>query len=140
MQVAFADQVRFGLGADAENPARLMSMDLQVKGQHESPWHQDHVKRNHIGNGTWPVDITRAGKYAVSLYRWPKHLNQAMDSTHAKLTVAGKTVEKKLNKSDTVATFTLDLKKGPASLQTWLTNAKGQKHTAYFVWVERLTK
>ena len=138
MQVAFAGQVRFGLGADAENPARLMSHDLQVKDQRESPWHQNHVRNGHIGNGTWPVEITQAGRYAISLYRWPKHLNKPMDSTHARLKIAGVDVDKKVKAGDVTATFEVDLKKGPASLQTWLTNPKGQKHTAYFVWVERL--
>jgi arylsulfatase A-like enzyme len=138
MQIAFAGQVRFGLGSDAENPARLMSHDLQVKDQRESPWHQNHVKSGHIGNGTWPVEITQDGKYVVSLYRWPKHLNQAMGSTHAKLQIGDRIVEKAVGKDDVTASFTLELKKGPSSLQTWLTNAKGQKHTAYFVWVERL--
>ncbi|MFT5130292.1 MAG: arylsulfatase A-like enzyme [Rhodothermales bacterium] len=138
MQPAFQGQVRFGLGADAENPARLMSHDLQVKDQRESPWHQNHVRNGHIGNGTWPVDITRDGRYSISLYRWPRHLKKAMESTHARLKLAGVDVEKDVAAGDTVASFEVKLKKGPASLQTWLTNPKGQKHTAYFVWVEWL--
>jgi len=37
-------------------------------------------------------------------------------------------------------TFELDLKAGPAMLQSWMTREDGNVFGAYYVWVERLTK
>lgn len=134
----FDQVVRIGLGADAQNPARLMSHDWLVKSQKDSAWSQSLVKRGLLASGPWAVDITQDGKYRIELYRWPKHLKQAMDCKHAKLKIGDKEVEKDIDPKAVNATFELDLKKGPAMLQSWLTNSKGKQHGAYFVWVTRL--
>ena len=91
-----------------------------------------------IANGPWAVDITQAGKYRFELYRWPKQLNKAMNSTHAKIKIGDQEKEMILSKDAVKATFELDLKAGPFMLQSWLTNDQDQEHGAYFLWVERL--
>jgi arylsulfatase A-like enzyme len=134
----FDEVVRIGLGAAAENPARLMSHDWLVKSQKDSAWNQNSVKRGHPASGPWAVDITQDGKYRVELYRWPKHLERSMDCKHAKLKIGDTEVEKAIAPGATVVAFELDLKKGPSRLQSWLTNTNGKQHGAYFVWVRRL--
>jgi len=138
LRPTFSEHVRIGLGADADNPTRLMAHDWLVEDQRESAWHQGHVDRGHIGNGPWAVQVTQSGRYRFDLCRWPKHLDQAMKCKHAKLRIGDADVEKDIPLDATRARFELDLQAGPAMLQTWLTNEEGQQHGAYFVWVERL--
>jgi arylsulfatase B len=130
--------VRIGLGADADNPTRLMSHDWVVKDQKNSPWHQQHVSRRHLASGPWAVRVQQDGNYRFELCRWPKHLDRAMDCTLARLKIGSIDVQKEIDPGDTCATFVTELNRGPAMLQTWLTNADGNEHGAYFVWVTRL--
>lgn len=138
LEPAFSEYVRIGLGAEADNPTRLMSHDWLVADQKDSAWHQGNVKRGHLASGPWAVQVTRAGRYRFDLYRWPKHLNQAMKCKHAKLKLGELEAGHDISPDATHARFELDLKAGPAMLQTWLTNEQNQQHGAYFVWVERL--
>ncbi len=61
-----------------------------------------------------------------------------MKCTYARLKLGDIDVNKDVSPNATHARFELDLKAGPAMLQTWLTNEQGKEHGAYFVWVERL--
>jgi hypothetical protein len=138
LRPTFSEYVRIGLGANADNPARLMSHDWLVEDQKDSAWHQGHVQRGHLASGPWAVQVTRDGRYRFDLCRWPRHLGQAMECKHARLRIGDAEVEKDIPLTATYARFELDLQTGPAMLQTWLTNAQEQEHGAYFVWVERL--
>ncbi|OVE82658.1 N-acetylgalactosamine 6-sulfate sulfatase [bacterium M21] len=138
LKPTFTEYVRYGLGDPAENPLRLMSMDWFVTDIKESAWGPWHVRGNLIANGPWAVDVTRAGKYRIQLCRWPKHLKQAMKCTHARFKLGAIEKSMDLALTDTTGTFEVELPKGPAMLQTWMTNEKGQEFGAYFVWVERL--
>jgi len=91
-----------------------------------------------LASGPWAVQVTRNGRYRFDLYRWPKHLNQAMKCKHARLKLGKLEVEQDVSPNATHARFEVDLQAGPAMLQTWLTNDQYQQHGAYFVWVERL--
>jgi len=138
LKPTFSEYVRIGLGSDADNPTRLMSHDWLVEDQRDSAWHQGNVQRGHLASGPWAVQITRDGRYRFDLCRWPRHLEQAMECKHARLRIGDVDVDKDIPLNATHARFELDLKAGPAMLQTWLTNAQDQQHGAYFVWVERL--
>ena len=138
LEPTFSHYVRIGLGAEADNPTRLMSHDWVVEDQKDSPWHQNHVSRGYVANGPWAVQVMRTGRYRIDLYRWPRHLNQAMGCTHAKLKIGAIEQKKDIPLDATHARFELDLAAGPAMLQAWLTNEQGQEHGAYFIWVERL--
>jgi len=138
LKPTFSEYVRIGLGAEADNPTRLMSHDWMVEDQKDSSWHQGHVSRGHLASGPWAVQVTQDGRYRFDLYRWPKHLNQAMKCKHARLKLGDLEAEQDVSPNATHARFELDLQAGPAMLQTWLTNDQDQQHGAYFVWVERL--
>jgi arylsulfatase A-like enzyme len=138
LKPTFSEYVRIGLGSQADNPTCLMSHDWLVEDQKDSAWHQGNVKRGHLASGPWAVQITRDGRYRFDLCRWPKHLAQAMECKHARLRIGDAEVDKDILLNATYARFELDLKAGPAMLQTWLTNEQDQQHGAYFVWVERL--
>jgi len=138
LKPTFRQHVRIGLGSDKQNPTMLNSHDWLVEENRDTPWHQIHVKRGHLASAPWAVQVVRDGKYRVVLCRWPKHLKQAARCTHAKLKIGSVEVEKDIKLTDTIATFEVDLKAGPAMLQSWMTNEKGKIFGAYYVWVERL--
>ena len=137
LKPTFSQYVRIGLGSDADNPTRLMSHDWLVDSTEHSPWHQVHVTRGMIANGPWAVQVVQDGRYYIDLYRWPRHLNKAMERKHAKVKIGDIELEKDLPLEAVRARFELDLKAGPAMLKTWLTNEQDQQHGAYIVWVER---
>ncbi len=138
LKPTFSEYVRIGLGSDEDNPTQLMSHDWLVDETEHCPWHQVHVTRGMIANGPWTVQVVRDGRYYIDLYRWPKHLNKAMQCKHARLKIGDIELEKDVPLDAVYARFELDLKAGPAMLQTWLTNQEDQQHGAYIVWVERL--
>ena len=127
----FDGYVRLRLGA-AENPTTLMSHDWH---SHDGPvpWHQRHVQDNLIANGYWAVDVAEAGQYSVTLLRWPRHTNQPMGVTRARLSVGDFNETVVLAETDTEATFDLNLEAGPTRLQSWLTAPSGDEFGAYFV-------
>ena len=138
LKPTFGQCVRVGLGSDAENPARLMSHDWLVEDQKDSAWHQVHVTRNLPASGPWAVQIVKDGRYRFDLYRWPKHLNKPAQCSRARIKIGHVEARKDLQLTDACARFELDLKAGPAMLQSWMTTGQGREFGAYFVWVERL--
>jgi uncharacterized sulfatase len=96
------------------------------------------VSRGHLASGPWAVRVEQDGTYRFDLYRWPKHLDRAMDCIQARLKIGSIDQRKEIDPKDSCATFVVELNRGPAMLQTWLTNAEGSEHGAYFVWVSRL--
>lgn len=138
LRPTFGEYVRIGLGSPADNPTRLMSHDWLVEDQKDSAWHPSLVERGLEASGPCAVDVLADGRYRIDLYRWPRHLKRRADMRHARLHIGDIEVEQEVNADATHASFELDLKQGPAMLQSWLTGQQGQKYGAYFVWVERL--
>ena len=84
------------------------------------------------------VQVVRDGRYRFDLCRWPKHLARPAGCTHAKITIGGVTAEKPVKPDEAIVSFELDLKAGPAMLQTWMTREDSKVFGAYYVWAERL--
>ena len=80
------------------------------------------------------------GRYEFALYRWPRHENKPLEAGTARIKVGEVGKEMIVTPDATHATFTLDLKHGPASLQTWLEGGKSKSRGAYFVWVKRINE
>ncbi|MEM9379634.1 MAG: arylsulfatase [Planctomycetota bacterium] len=130
------ETVRIHLGG-AEDPVALMSHDWHTNDR-GTPWHQNHVRNGYVGNGPWAVDVREAGRYEITLLRWPEHLDRAMDATAAEIEIAGFERSMEVEREATRATFTLDLPAGPTELLTTLTRADGERHGAYFARVRRI--
>ncbi len=135
----FRKYVRIHVGSDAENPTRLTAHDWHCLAIKDCPWNQRHVEQDAGGNGYWTLYVRRAGRYRISLYRWPRVLNRPADRVRARIKIAGQEVEKAMDRSEVAATFELELPQGPCELTTWLTRPDGSEHGAYFVWIERLS-
>ncbi len=138
LRPVFDDSVRIHLGSGAENPVRLHVHDWHVKSQKDSPWHQNHVRSGHIGNGFWAVDVRKAGVYRFTLRRWPAHVDQPMEAKSALLQIAGKEARARVAEGARQVRFELSLPAGPTRLQTRMTLPSGKERGAYFVTVESL--
>jgi arylsulfatase A-like enzyme len=130
LEPVFDEPVRIGLGGD-ENPVSLMSHDWHTKDQ-GVPWHQNNVRNGYVVNGPWTVDVTRAGEYEITLYRWPAHLDRAMDMVHAAVEIGGASAAADVTTEATHARFRLRLPAGPTELLTTLRRPDGTEHGAYF--------
>ena len=138
LSTAFDGYVRIGIGADAENPIHLNPHDWHTTDHQQSIWNHRQVRAGQMGNGYWAVNVAQAGTYEVELRRWPRHLDEPIEATHARLKVGQEQWQQEVSESATEATFTVTLAPGPTTLQTWLTTPDDQTRGAYFVYVERL--
>ena len=87
LQPAFRDYVRIDVGG-AENPTRLMSHDWHTNNG-ATPWHPVHVQNGLIANGPWALQVVQAGRYQITLWRWPEAQQRAMQCVRAAIEVAG---------------------------------------------------
>ena len=131
LESATNQTVRYVLGG-AENPMTLSSHDWLMRGVEQAAWHQNQIRSGALINGAWAVDVKQAGNYAITLYRWPPYLNQAMNVTEARLFVGGVDERTPVYSNAVNATFRVKLKPGPTMLQTWLTRPDGKQHGAYY--------
>ncbi len=137
LSTAFDDFVRIGIGSDAEKRALLHPHDWHVESQRLSPWHQNHVRKGHIGVGFHALQVATAGRYEFVLRRWPEHVDGKLEAKKARLKVGGVDVTQDVPADATSVTFECRLPAGPARCQTWMTLANGKVRGAYFVYVKR---
>jgi arylsulfatase A-like enzyme len=132
--------VRIGLGG-GENPMTLNSHDWLMKpGEKDASWHQNHVVRGDINNGSWAVNVERAGTYEITLHRWPPYLEKPMGVISARLRIADQVEARQIDEEATGAKFRVELEPGPTTLKTWLTRPGPERaeHGAYYVQVHLL--
>ena len=89
-------------------------------------------------NGFWPVEILSSGRYAIHLSRFPQDVSAPMGANRARLQMSDIDRTLKIHPGDSSVTFEVELTRGRALLQTWLTDAgSGRQRGAYFVTFER---
>ncbi|MDR8394554.1 arylsulfatase [Aliifodinibius sp. S!AR15-10] len=156
----FGKVARIKLGAKEANPTWLNTHDI-----HGMPrWLQDQVEVGLPANGYWAVEVVEAGRYEITLRRWPpevkgKTINENLFSyyrtrrdgtmkelkhhgaTYARLKLSDFDVDKEISNSDTEVTFSLKLDKGKTRLQAWFVDGNTGRAvwSAYYVGVKRLT-
>lgn len=127
---------RFQLGALEENPTRFTVRDWHPT-EGNVIWKQKQLGDDSLAiNGFWAVNVVRGGPYTIRLSRFPDDAPEPMRATKAVLKVGDQEHKKKLQGDETSVTFMLDLPRGPATLQSWLTDKAGVVRGAYFVHVE----
>ena len=130
---------RIVIGSDVEKRTDLTSQEwVMPKGG--PPWAHAHVVRRMIASGPWWLDVAKAGKYRISLSRWPPYINKSIESTAASIEIAGQTLSMEIGDPNetTSANFEVALPAGPTELTTTLTSPDGKQHGAYFATVERI--
>ena len=136
LEPTFSDYVRISLGG-AQNPTHLMSHDWHTNDK-LTPWHQNHVRSGAVSNGPWAVQVAAAGRYRVTLRRWPAVTARPMGCVAASLKIGELRATVATNPDDLSAIFEVSLPAGPAMLQASLRRSDGKEHGAYFAEVERL--
>jgi len=135
------------VGSQEENPARLCSFDWHTA----CPWSQGAVRSGSTANSFWAVEIARDGKYQIELRRWPKEVDRpitaaipggkAIPATKARMKIGRIDLTKPIPEGAKAVSFTVDLKAGKTTLQTWLIDDKsGQSRGAYYTYVSRLSE
>lgn len=132
------------IGDDRQNPTELTCFEWHSSQQ----WQQSAVKSGFAGNGFWALHVARAGKYQISLRRWPAELDlpitaavtggQAIHADTARLRVAGFDESRPITPETRAVVFQAPLPSGSTRLETWLTSSDGQSRGAYYVTVKRL--
>ncbi|MGJ8694683.1 MAG: arylsulfatase [Verrucomicrobiaceae bacterium] len=131
--------VSIDLGNRAENPTVLCSQDWYMpKGN--PPWNFNSIKRLPRITGPWHVDVKMAGRYKFTLRQYPKIANKPLIAERAKVTIAGKTAESKVEPNSKGVVFEMDLPAGKTELLTYLYDSSGKAGGAYFTEVELLSK
>ncbi len=126
---------------------------------------QSDVRTPKISNGHWPVEIEQDGEYNFELRRWPKESGLALNATTPEILSGNNDIELKeygqkpqgkrieitkaklkindiekevlVNPSEESVTFSVDLKKGHADIQTWFYTTTGDNLGAYYVYARR---
>lgn len=143
------------IGSEEENPVVLTScewMDVFMDSQSQ-------VREGLPRNSFWNLHVARAGTYTFELRRWPKEAKLALsEGIPAKKVTAGELKrvislpiamaeiligEKKyvqpLVQETRQALFTIELKEGPARMQTWFKDRQEQEICgAYYVYVRKM--
>jgi uncharacterized sulfatase len=89
-----APYVRFQLGDHHENPALLTVRDWHPS-QGNVIWKQEQLAdETRVINGFWAVNITRSGRYAIRLARFPDDSPAPMGATKAVLRIGDQKHEK----------------------------------------------
>jgi hypothetical protein len=140
-------------------------LDCQFWHGPQALYNQQHVRAGLPGNGFWDLRTDQEGTYRITLRRWPKELDIAIDDTFPAPVLdptrhytgdaflkyhSGKLVPVKARlqvgefdetqpvlpgQKDVV--FLVNLPKGELDLQTWFTDEGGKEWGAYYVYIKR---
>lgn len=130
---------RFILGAPEENPTRFTTRDWHPT-DGGVIWKMPLVEDDTLFvNGFWAVDVQRSGRYEIRIARFPEDAESPAKANQARIQISNIDQTIKLAPSTISATFKVNLKRGPAKLQTWFRDAKtGKERGAYHIKVTRL--
>ena len=151
------------IGTPAENPVMLHCQNWIGE---VVPYNQQHIRAGIEANGYWPIDVVKAGKYTVTLRRWPVELDlpihavvpkpeldpsiiqvnsrlhvmpsRAIIATQARLKIGDREWSRPVTAADKGITFEVNLQPGDTRLQSWLTDTDGNSWGAYYVYLEQL--
>ena len=130
---------RFSLGAPEENPTRFTTRDWHPT-DGGVIWKMPLVEDDTLFvNGFWAVDVQRSGRYEIRIARFPADAESPAKANQARIRIGNIDQTIELAPSAISATFKVNLKRGPAKLQTWFRDAKtGKERGAYHIKVTRL--
>lgn len=123
-------------------------------------WNQDLIRQAKGGNGPWKIEVAEAGRYRVSLRRYPLESKLALDAAapipsaepgvnpyppgealairNAKLLVGTEENEVAVKPGSQSADFVVDLPVGDAVLQTLLIDEQGKEYGAFYAYISKL--
>ena len=157
----FKNDARIIIGNPSENPSVLTAHDwLTIEGG--TPWNQAHIRNASFGRGNWALKVDKAGKYKISLRRWPRESEKAiqvavapgkavpglkafretpgkaMDVKKAGIVIGNVKKEVALPANAQEIDFKVELKEGPVYLEGYFILGNGKKVGSYYAYVEKL--
>ena len=139
----FGEYVPAIIGSPKENPTRLTCHDWHSPGSLKC-WNQRQIANGGgLANGFWAVDVARAGRYDITLRRWPAQAKRPLrekfiNVATARLTVANVDKTAPVGAAANAATFKVTLPAGETKLQAQFIDAKGKAAGAFYVYVNYL--
>ena len=148
------------VGSPKENPSRISAHDMIV-GKFSGAWHQNGAITGARAGGKWKIEFVEDGDYKISLRRFPRESNLAINATfpaqekaieYDKTSPAGeksdfkeaflyvanisKTLDIKADQDE--VTFTGKIPAGKYDMEAQLIDELGRVHPAYYVYVEKI--
>ncbi|WP_282147653.1 arylsulfatase [Algibacter lectus] len=148
------------VGSPKENPSRISAHDMIV-GKFSGAWHQNGAITGARAGGKWKIEFVQDGDYKISLRRFPRESNLAINATfpaqekaieYDKTSPAGeksdfkeaflyvanisKTLDIKADQDE--VTFTGKIPAGKYDMEAQLIDELGRVHPAYYVYVEKI--
>ncbi|MDN3665562.1 arylsulfatase [Algibacter miyuki] len=148
------------VGSPKENPSRISAHDMIV-GKFSGAWHQNGAITGARAGGKWKIEFVEDGDYKISLRRFPRERNLAINATfpaqekaieYDKTSPAGeksdfkeaflyvanisKTLDIKADQDE--VTFTGKIPAGKYDMEAQLIDELGRVHPAYYVYVEKI--
>jgi len=157
----FDQDTRLHVGNSAENPVVLTCHDWLTDGS-SPPWHQGKVRHGQPGTGEWSLTVEQAGRYQITLCRWPQEsglslrssvpsratvpgLNaygeeegKALDIISASIRITGIEVSEVVLPDAQDVTFEVELEAGDVYLDARFGLKDEKEVGAYYVYVEKL--
>ncbi|SDX18253.1 Arylsulfatase A [Lutibacter oricola] len=157
------EEVYIPIGTKFENPTTLTSHDLHsMKEKEFYAWNQIYIRNGAVAEGYWSINVTEPGEYEFSLRRYPIESGLKINATTPKITpedvpglektipegknldfakaaisIQGIDKDVKFEENAKSVEFTLNLQKGNTKLEASFFNKKGEKNTAYYVYVTK---
>jgi len=135
LEPVFDEEVRIGLGSEAENPTLLCCHDWHGE---PIPVMQDTVAKDPAQNGYWSVDVLRGGRYEFRLRSRPPGVSKAIGATVARLKVGNVEHSATVDANAEEAVLTVDLPAGSAHVSTEFLSDDRPARGAYYVEIRRL--
>jgi hypothetical protein len=126
--------VRTHIGNEAENPLTLCVVDQYTEVGNPS----NKLRKFPTASAPYMLHVDQAGKYQITLRRYPREVETPIEAVKAEIQIAGQTLKETIEEYATQVQFDLELETGDAELLTYFHNSKGERGGAYFVYVERL--
>lgn len=163
LKPTFDNPARIVVGTEFENPARLTSHDWIA--EKATPWNQAMIRNGADGAGMmgfWNLDVRVAGKYQITLARWPEEADTAINEgikagldvpgakafrttpgkkfafERATIEISGLQEERKIEPADKGVTFEVTLPKGATQLTARFHGPDDVKVGAYYAYVKKL--
>ena len=133
---AFDQYARIVIGSDYENPANMTCHDWHSS---QVPWNQNMIRNAPRANGYWMIHVSQPGKYEVTLRQRPTIARFPIQANHARVKIGEIEARKAIPDGATAVTLSMDLKPGPARMQTWFSDeGSGESRGAFFVEARRV--
>lgn len=161
LEPSFKRFARIQIGSKFENPTQLTSHDW-LTDENMVPWNQYDIRAGAKRKGWWALNVAEAGKYRITLRRWPSSTDvaivdgvepgapvqglksfretpgAAIEVTKAKLEIGDFSGEQKVEAKASGVSFEMELAAGETELKTTFFLKDGKEISAYYAEVEKL--